>query len=201
MKRKTTRIAIIFLLAGLMTASFALTGNASANPQGAQGLRPEAAAAAPGGAASAPAPAEAAKTREEVVYANLSATGGAEKIYAVTLLHPGGVKLYDYGDFENVVNLTDMTEIEGAPSGIAVDSDAEAFYYQADLVGAQLPWAVDVTYTLDGAPVQPDRLAGAAGALGVSIRTAPAARENVFSKNYMLTISVTLDAIHCQNIA
>ncbi|MDR1815919.1 MAG: hypothetical protein LBR00_04455, partial [Clostridiales Family XIII bacterium] len=142
-----------------------------------------------------------APAREEVIYANLTTAGAPEKVYAVTLLHPDGVRLYDYGTFENVMNLTDTTTVRQTEDGVVVQSDAKDFYYQADLPGKQLPWHIDISYTLDGKPADPAGLAGKSGALEVRIHTAPVISDNVFSKNDMLQITVTLDAIRCADIA
>lgn len=64
-----------------------------------------------------------------------------------------------------------------------------------------MPWDIDITYTLDGQEIEPGELGGKSGDLEVSIHTATnSGFDPYFTENYMLQISVTLDAELCEDI-
>lgn len=142
-------------------------------------------------------------SKEEVVYSTLSADGGVEGIYVVNILNVtrAGV-VTDFGDFESIKNLTNTNDLEYSGGKISVYAEEGRFYYQGNLSNGQLPWAVDIGYSLDGAEIEASELAGKSGALEMSIRTrANSAVDPAFYDNYMLQISVTLDSELCRNIA
>jgi len=64
-----------------------------------------------------------------------------------------------------------------------------------------LPWLIDISYYLDGVERAPSELAGKTGGLLIRLKTRPNAEINpVFFENYLLQVSVTLDASRSRNI-
>jgi uncharacterized phage infection (PIP) family protein YhgE len=142
-----------------------------------------------------------ANSREEVVYANLTAGGAVKDVYVVSLLTVDGGAVTDYGDYASVTNLTDTSPLVLAGGRVSFTSEAGIFYYQGVLNHRELPWLIDVAYLLDGVEVGPEALAGRTGHVEIRIAASsnPATDPSYFD-NYMLTVSVTLDAALCRNI-
>ncbi len=141
-------------------------------------------------------------TKEEVVYANLDNTGAVQKAYVVNifnLLEDG--EILDYGDYTSVLNLTSTEPLVRAGMRTSVFASAGRFYYQGNLTAKLLPWSFRIGYTLDGTEIAASELAGQSGAL---VLTLTSERSGVvdpsFAENYMLQISVTLDARLCKDI-
>lgn len=157
----------------------------------------EPAASTPGGRAAA-----ASASREEVVYANLSPDGGVKEVYVVSVLHNGDAgTVNDYGDYAAVKNLTDTGPVTLQGDQVTADVPKGDFYYQGTLLRPELPWSIDVSFTLDGAELTPDELAGKSGHVAINIRTIQNLNTDpLFFDNYLLQISVTLDTSKCANI-
>jgi X-X-X-Leu-X-X-Gly heptad repeat protein len=144
----------------------------------------------------------AAYTKNENVYAKLSQDGTVQEAYVVNAFSVSEHDaITDYGVYSDVKNLTDLSEIDVTKDTITFETDKENFYYEGDIADAQLPWNIRVNYTLDGRKVDADKLAGAAGDLGIHILTEQnKAVNSVFYDNYLLQISVVLEAEKCKNI-
>lgn len=139
---------------------------------------------------------------EEVIYVALKSGGELRDAYAVVILNveAAGAVTY-YGDFSSVKNLTDTGGIDYENGLLTADADSGRFYCQGNLAAPGLPWNVDIVYTLDGAKISPDDLAGAEGALGINIRTTKnEAADERFFDNYLMQVTVTLDTGRCENI-
>ncbi|MFB4159610.1 YhgE/Pip domain-containing protein [Geomicrobium sp. JSM 1781026] len=131
--------------------------------------------------------------KDEIVYANLFADGSMEQMYVVNSLdikQPGTVT--DYGSYEEVINLTDVSDIEHSGDEIHVEASDDPFFYQGNLHrDTPLPWQIDIQYELDGEEVEPHDLIGQSGQFGMSISVSE--NEDVeggFFENYMVQISV-----------
>lgn len=140
--------------------------------------------------------------KEEVVYANLSATGQVEQAYVVNSFDlQGAATVVDYGAYESVENLTDVQPLEQQEDTVTFSADAGKFYYQGNLKDSSLPWNVKITYTLDGVEITPQELAGKSGYLTIHIVTTQNPQINAaFYENYLLQVSVTLDTDICEAI-
>ncbi len=141
-------------------------------------------------------------SREEVIYANLSADGTVKNVYAVNhLMLSASGRVVDFGAYSSVKNLTDTSAISQIPGGVEVSPADTDFYYQGDLQTRELPWNVSLSYTLDGKETDPKALGGQSGKVGVTIRVAVNRLvSDVFAKNYLLQISLRLDTEKCKNI-
>ncbi|MCA1055858.1 YhgE/Pip domain-containing protein [Rossellomorea aquimaris] len=145
-------------------------------------------------------PAEAAtegkvSSKDEVVYATLDADGNLDHIYVVNTFEVERAgKILDYGQYKNVKNLTDLSEVEQEGQEVKADAPEGKFTYQGNMEeGTELPWDVSVSYTLDGKEVDPTLLAGKSGHLEIMIDTAKNTGGNpVFYENYLMQVSLSL---------
>ena len=145
--------------------------------------------------------------KTEVVYAKLAGNGALQNTYVVNTLEPEQAgTLCDFGSYESVQNLTNASELGTSDQAVFVDiaegQEGKPFSYQASLGAAALPWNVSVSYTLDGKSVSVTELAGATGALNteIAITRNPAAQDDAFFENYLVTATVTLASDAARNI-
>lgn len=140
--------------------------------------------------------------KEEVVYATLSAEGKVSNVYVVNTLdvEQEGV-VTDFGNYQTIKNLTNVSPIKQEGDEISVEAPEGKFYYQGNLDNStELPWNVEVAYSLDGQKVEASELAGASGKVEMTITTQQ--NESVdptFYQNYLLQVTVTLPNTY-QNI-
>jgi X-X-X-Leu-X-X-Gly heptad repeat protein len=141
-------------------------------------------------------------SREEVVYANLSAAGSVKDINVVSILHNTAAgPIADFGEFSTVKNLTDTGPLTLQDDQVLLSAPPGDFYYQGTLLSPDLPWVIGISYTLDGVSVAPDALAGQTGHVAIRITTAKnPAVDPVYFDNYLLQVSVTLDTTKCSGI-
>lgn len=142
-------------------------------------------------------------SKEEIVYANLSAEGEVTGVYVVSQFDGvAGQTITDYGDYTALRNMT-TTDPLNYENGVLTLTPAEdgKIYCEGTLAEAQLPWLFELTYTLDGAGVSPEELAGKSGALvlTLSAKENPACEGDFFDQ-YALQINLTLDTHKAQNI-
>lgn len=140
--------------------------------------------------------------KDEVIYGNLKANGKTKDMYIVNsfdITESG--EIIDYGDYNDVRNLTDLSDIEQTDDKIQFQANKDEFYYQGELDKMPLPWDLAITYLLDGKKVSPDELAGESGDLEIQISTsANEDVDKVFFENYLLQISLTLDPLIFKDI-
>lgn len=143
------------------------------------------------------------ESREEVVYANLSSDGAPKEITVVTILHnPEASAVTDYGSYISVTNLTDTTPITLTDDAVAISAPKGDLYYQGLLNSTDLPWNISITYFLDGIERPASDLAGKNGHIEIKVKTTPnTGIDSSYFDNYLLQISMTLDASRCTNIS
>jgi putative membrane protein len=146
--------------------------------------------------------ASAAAPKDEVVYATLQPNGEELNMYVVNSFEvEEQQELVDYGDYTNVKNLTDLSEITKEGDEISFTASEDTFYYQGDLENKPLPWDFAIHYQLDGEEVNPEELLGQEGHLQIEIETSANEDVNpIFFENYLLQISLSLDGELYQNI-
>src|SRR5690625_6750453 len=71
--------------------------------------------------------------------------------------------LIDYGNYEDLRNLTNLEPIEKSGERITVTAEEDDFYYQGNLQTKDIPWHIDITYYLDGEEISASDLAGQSG--------------------------------------
>ncbi|WP_303005672.1 hypothetical protein [Romboutsia ilealis] len=143
-------------------------------------------------------------SKDEVVYVKLNNNGNVDNVYVVNSFDiKNGEKLVDYGIYSNVVNLSTSDKLNYSNNVINANiSDTnKKFYYQGDMKDCEIPWNIDIRYTLDGKNISSEELAGKSGNLEISfdIKKNDTVDE-VFFNNYALQISLTLDGDKCSNI-
>ena len=137
--------------------------------------------------------------KEEVIYIMTDADGDVKNINAVNIFGKG--KVTDYGDYSSVKMLNTTDKIKQNGDKVTFSSDKEKVYYQGTMNDTEIPWNIDITYTLDGKKITPEKLAGKSGALKMHITIDK--NENCDSDFYdssALMASLTLDTDNCENI-
>ena len=137
--------------------------------------------------------------KEEVIYVMTDAEGNVENVNVVNIFGKGDVT--DYGDYSSVKMLTSTESITQDGDKITFSTGKDKVYYQGTLEDAQIPWNIEITYTLDGKEVSPEELAGQSGALKIHILiTENSKADSTFYDNYALQAAFTLDTAKCENI-
>lgn len=154
--------------------------------------------------AAMPAFAAASTAKEEVIYANLTASGEVTGVYAVnSFAVKAGDTVTDHGSYTAVRNMTtkDAVEQNGDTVSVKVTEDGKLYYEGIMDAGTALPWVVKLTYTLDGAEISPDELGGKSGALAIRLQVSrnPDCTGDFFDK-YALQVTMSLDTDLAQNI-
>ena len=120
-------------------------------------------------------------------YGNLT-EGSVVKSYTVN----GASSLTDYGDYDEIVNLTDDRVPTSAAGGnvFSFDGDApEHFYFEGKTAQPfeDLPWTLSVRYTLNGVAAKAEDLAGKTGVVEIQIDAVPNENASEYAKrNYTL---------------
>ena len=149
-------------------------------------------------------PALAASAKEEVIYANLDASGTVTGVYAVnSFAVQAGDTVTDHGSYTAVRNMTttDPLKHSGDTVTAAVAEDGKLYYEGTMDTATALPWLVKLTYTLDGAEIAPEELGGKSGALAIRLQVSrnPDCTGDFFDQ-YALQVTMTLDTDRAQNI-
>ena len=117
-------------------------------------------------------------------YGNLT-DGSVVKSYTTN----GAESLTDYGDYDEIVNLTNGL-VPTAAAGKAVfqfakDAIPDHFYFEGKTAKpfAQLPWTLAVHYTLNGVPTKAEDLAGKTGVVEISIDAIPNENASEYARN------------------
>ena len=141
--------------------------------------------------------------KDEVVYANLNATGEVDEVYVVNIFEvtKQGI-IIDEGNYSEVKNLTDLSNIDLENNKVTINASKGKFYYQGNIQDKpKLPWDIQVSYYLDGNKVKPEELAGKNGRVAITIETtANNEVDSVFYENYLLQISLLLNSNRFSNI-
>ncbi len=137
--------------------------------------------------------------KEEVIYIMTDAEGDVKNINAVNIFGKGNVT--DYGDYSTVKMLNTTDEINQNGDKVTFSSDKEKVYYQGTMQNTEIPWKIEITYTLDGKSISPEELAGKSGALKMHITIDKNEKcDSDFYDSSALMASMTLDTENCENI-
>ncbi len=128
--------------------------------------------------------------KDEVIYMNLDSSGALSKTYVVNVFNTDG-EIEDYGNYDKVKNLTDMSKINIDNDKLTIKTKAKRFYYQGDLDSIQMPWRISIKYYLDGEQVEGSDLAGKSGQVKIIIDIKQNAEgdEDIY-KNFSLQVSL-----------
>ena len=136
-------------------------------------------------------------SKDEVVYVKLNNNGNVDNVYVVNSFDiKNGEKIVDYGSYSNVLNLSTSDKLNYS-NGVVdanVSDTNKKFYYQGDMKDCEIPWDINIRYTLDGKNISSEELAGKSGNLEISFDIKKNDNvDEVFFNNYALQISLTLD--------
>ena len=146
--------------------------------------------------------AEAAALKEEVIYVRLFSDGSVDEVYVVNSFElDARGQIIDYGNYDYVRNLSSTETVRLHDGVVSIDTEGERLYYEGYLLDPELPWRISITYTLNGAPIDPTALAGRSGRLAIEIHTDANPRgSRAFFDTYCLQVSVSLDSELCRNV-
>lgn len=147
--------------------------------------------------------AEEATEKEEIIYANLSSTGQVEAVYVVNAFDLDQPQtIHDYGTYTETKNLSTSDALAYQDGRVSISAPKGRFYYQGTLEGRQLPWQIQVSYFLDGSPIDAASLAGRSGHLEIRLDITKNGSENAsFYDNYALQATLSLHTDLCKNIS
>lgn len=143
--------------------------------------------------------------KQQVVYVKESATGAQEGVYVVNVFDAeADATVTDGAPYASLTNLTDSQKLAPAAGDVTFTvAGGTTFRYQGDLAPtAPTPWVMDIAYTLDGRSVEPAKLDGAEGRVGMTLTVEPnEACAGDFAENYLLQITGALAGDAVRNVS
>ena len=132
--------------------------------------------------------------KDEVIYALLSNGGTPYSGYVINHFKVDTAgKLVDNGSYGSTINLTSTQQLATDGNQISVPVEVGEFYYEGVLSTVELPWVIEIGYTLDSKRVEPTLLAGSTGKLEIEIQTSQNKKADpVFFENYVLQIQLSM---------
>ncbi len=114
--------------------------------------------------------------KSETVYLLLGRDGALNKTIVVNSFSGDNESIVDYGDYENIINLSSsaVPKIEGDKIVFHREGDDNEFYYRGDLKNVKNPWNIEIKYLLNGVETAPESLFEASGDFEMIVRVSPA---------------------------
>lgn len=134
---------------------------------------------------------------DETVYINMDYYGAPTNTRIVKGVNLNGhTEFTDFGDYKDVYNMSTFDEPTLKDGSVywKLDTDKNRFYYECipnDTVNIQMPWNFDVSYKLNGVPVEADQCAGASGTIQMDIHAVPNTYASDYYKNNMMLVCAT----------
>ena len=134
---------------------------------------------------------------DEAVYINMDYYGVPTNTRIVKGVNLNGhTEFTDFGDYKDVYNMSTFDEPTLKEGSVywKLDTDKQRFYYECipnDTVNIQMPWNFDVSYKLNGVPVEADKCAGASGTIQMDIHAVPNTYASDYYKNNMMLVCAT----------
>ena len=134
---------------------------------------------------------------DEAVYINMDYYGVPTNTRIVKGANLNGhTEFTDFGDYADVYNMSTFDEPTLKDGSVywKLDTDKQRFYYECipnDTVNIQMPWNFDVSYKLNGVPVEADKCAGASGTIQMDIHAVPNDYASEYYKNNMMLVCAT----------
>ena len=129
-------------------------------------------------------------TYDEAYYAMTDYYGNLTDGSVVKSYRTNGIAtLTDYGDYDEIINLTDGTvpARNGGMTTFRLDEKAlpGTFYFEGKTTKPfqQLPWTITMSYTLNGVPTKAEDLAGQAGVVEIHLDIVPNERASEYARN------------------
>ena len=140
-------------------------------------------------------------TYDEAYYAMTDYYGNLTDGSVVKSYRTNGIStLTDYGDYDEVINLTDGTEPTRTDGKTVFQLDESnlpgTFYFEGKTAKPfeQLPWTLSVSYTLNGVPTKAEDLAGKTGVVEINLDAVPNETASEYARN-----NYTLEAMDIFN--
>ena len=134
---------------------------------------------------------------DETVYINMDYYGAPTNTRIVKGINLNGhTEFTDFGDYKDVYNMSTFDEPTLKEGSVywKLNTDKNRFYYECipnDTVNIQMPWNFDVSYKLNGVPVEADQCAGASGTIQMDIHAVPNTYASDYYKNNMMLVCAT----------
>lgn len=134
---------------------------------------------------------------DETVYINMDYYGAPTNTRIVKGVNLNGhTEFTDFGDYKDVYNMSTFDEPTLKEGSVywKLNTDKNRFYYECipnDTVNIQMPWNFDVSYKLNGVPVEADQCAGASGTIQMDIHAVPNTYASDYYKNNMMLVCAT----------
>lgn len=142
--------------------------------------------------------------KDETVYAKLAATGDVLSVLVVSHLDtPEAGEYVDYGAYTRIAPLTEEATplVDGDAITWTLPANPEGFFAMGEMEDAALPFAFALAYTLDGAAVTPEDLAGQSGRVTLTLKaTANPEADAYLRAHYMAQVQVPLSLASASNI-
>lgn len=129
-------------------------------------------------------------TYDEAYYAMTDYYGNLTDGSVVKSYRTNGIAtLTDYGDYDEIINLTDGTvpARNGGMTTFRLDEKAlpGTFYFEGKTTKPfqQLPWTISMSYTLNGVPTKAEDLVGQAGVVEIRLDIVPNERASEYARN------------------
>ena len=129
-------------------------------------------------------------TYDEAYYAMTDYYGNLTDGSVVKSYRTNGIAtLTDYGDYDEIINLTDGTAParNGGMTTFRLDEKAlpGTFYFEGKTAKPfqQLPWTISMSYTLNGVPTKAEDLAGKAGVVEIRLDIVPNEQASEYARN------------------
>ena len=129
-------------------------------------------------------------TYDEAYYAMTDYYGNLTDGSVVKSYRTNGIAtLTDYGDYDEIINLTDGTAParNGGKTTFRLDEKTlpGTFYFEGKTAKPfqQLPWTISMSYTLNGVPTKAEDLAGQAGVVEIRLDIVPNGRASEYARN------------------
>ena len=138
-------------------------------------------------------------TYDEAYYAMTDYYGNLTDGSVVKSYRTNGIAtLTDYGDYDEIINLTDGTAPvrNGGMTTFRLDEKAlpGTFYFEGKTTKPfqQLPWTISMSYTLNGVPTKAEDLAGQAGVVEIRLDIVPNERASEYARNNYTLEAMTI---------
>ena len=138
-------------------------------------------------------------TYDEAYYAMTDYYGNLTDGSVVKSYRTNGIAtLTDYGDYDEIINLTDgtMPARNGGMTTFRLDEKAlpGTFYFEGKTTKPfqQLPWTISMSYTLNGVPTKAEDLAGQAGVVEIRLDIVPNERASEYARNNYTLEAMTI---------
>ena len=138
-------------------------------------------------------------TYDEAYYAMTDYYGNLTDGSVVKSYRTNGIAtLTDYGDYDEIINLTDGTAParNGGMTTFRLDEKAlpGTFYFEGKTTKPfqQLPWTISMSYTLNGVPTKAEDLAGQAGVVEIRLDIVPNGRASEYARNNYTLEAMTI---------